>query len=462
MANLPTRPNTQPNQDLGNLLDQGKERLYNKLAKGPTEPTEGDQFSNFMNVLGAAQSGGAAVQKEQQRQTQNQFTRDEQQFAQDEQLRAILATVSDESLRISAQVIQQQANDGDVIAKQFALLWPDEFQRAQAGQKFLVELMDIVASDPNITDDDQISMPQKMAILRKIAEEQPAAVVEDEDPTGLMKEAEFRFPGDVEAQQNWVGEIRAKAQTEIIMPGAKAETAFRVSLSENEADRVTKIRDSAERATSDKFEIERMKVAIESGKFTTGSLSDARVFLGRLADYFVGPELTQDPQWVEWVGDAATADTMDAASKRLAVEASKDAGRNTNMMLRLIEGSLPALSRTPEGNLILLEVMDRVSNRDIAIGGIVNNYARAGSLQPEGQQNYFDAVKEYDKSNPVITHDLRKRMAEATKRAPRSFQASFDAQLPPGVPKGSVQTGITEPDGFPVYTLPDGSEMVYE
>ncbi len=167
---LPTRPNTQPNQEFGNLLDQGKERLYNKLATGPTDV---DQFSNFMNVLGAAQSGGAAVQKEQQRQTQNQF-------GQDEQLRAILATEDERSLQVAKQTLDQQIAERDEIASQFPILWPDELQQAQAMRKFLLGLMGIVELDPNITDDDQIPMQQKRELLASIVYSQPAAMVEEQ------------------------------------------------------------------------------------------------------------------------------------------------------------------------------------------------------------------------------------------------------------------------------------------
>ena len=82
--------------------------------------------------------------------------------------------------------------------------------------------------------------------------------------------------------------------------------------------------------------------------------------------------------------------------------------------------------------------------------------------------NNAEKLREWRRNNPdkCRQHYLNskpriKRWREETKKAPRSFRDAFDAALPPGVPKGSVQVGVSDLDGAPVYRLPDGSEKVY-
>lgn len=197
----------------------------------------------------------------------------------------------------------------------------------------------------------------------------------------------------------------------------QGETEMAKQLGKLDAERVVKAEDDAQLAYRTLAEVDRMSAAIESGRFTTGVFSDARVFLSRLAD-FVGA--SDDVKKI--VGDAATSDTLDAAASRLGIEAAQNLSRLTNMSLTFIKDSLPSLARTPEGNRVLLEVMKRTAGRQIQHASLMDQYIqRHGTLRPENEKTYFQAVRDLEEEDPVITPELRKRIVDGSKDAPKSF-----------------------------------------
>jgi hypothetical protein len=105
MANLPPRPNAQPNQEFQDLLQQGKMRLAGDLATGPSE---GRQFADFASLVGAGFQGGNEFRAARGQQ-------DNLKLAQDEQLRQILAHQDNLSVaqaqeqRLVLKQIQDQA-----------------------------------------------------------------------------------------------------------------------------------------------------------------------------------------------------------------------------------------------------------------------------------------------------------------------------------------------------------------
>lgn len=214
-----------------------------------------------------------------------------------------------------------------------------------------------------------------------------------------------------------------------------------------DAERVINLEDQGQQAFRDLTEISRMRSALESGAFTTGSFSDLRVWLARAATLF-GMDSTE----IQLIGDAATADTLDAASSRMAVQAAERMGRITNMSLQFIRDSLPALTRTPEGNRILLEVMERVSQREIEIATMADQFIqRHGSLRPEGKKTFFQSLRDLEESDPVITDDLRQRIIDGSAKAPHSFKEIIGPRSE--APRISSQQEVD--------ALPSGSEFIW-
>ena len=227
-------------------------------------------------------------------------------------------------------------------------------------------------------------------------------------------------------------EAPPKAPVVSITEGGEREVVKQ--LGKLDAERVVKYEEDAQKAFRDLAEVDRMRSAIASGRFRTGVFSDARMFLARFADFVGASEETKNI-----IGDAATADTLDAASARLAVEAAQKLGRVTNMSLQFIRDSLPQLSRTPEGNKILLEVMERVAQRDIEIASLADEYIRKyNTLRPENDRTFFQALRDLEETDPVITDELRNRIIQGSQSAPPSFREFFMQQLPKDfeVPEG--------------------------
>ena len=213
-------------------------------------------------------------------------------------------------------------------------------------------------------------------------------------------------------------------------------------LAKLDAQRVDELNTSSVQARRDLDEITRMSAAIESGRAQTGVFVDARMFLARLAEY-AGFD-TSGETWQQLVGEAATFETLDAASNRLAVGIAQKLGRITNMSLMFVRDSLPNLTRTPEGNKILLEVMERASNRTIEISALADKYIQQyGELRPKGAKTFFEAVRQLDEEDPVITPKLRERIMKGGQEGPETWKKVLTK-----VTDDEPPTGFEAPEGW--------------
>ena len=246
-------------------------------------------------------------------------------------------------------------------------------------------------------------------------------------------------------------------KTPLVTVGAE-ETAFQKGLGKGEAEEILGLRENAKIARRQKPEIERATLAIESGRFTPGVFSDVRVFLARLAE-FVGA----DENVKGLLGDAATADTLDAASARLGIDVAKKVGRVTNMSLTFVKDGLPSLSRTPEGNMIILEVMDRTTDREIEIAALAETYLnRYGKLRPEGQTSFFEAIADLDKEDPVITEELRERIIEGSRNAKKEYGSFSDlVKKVEGAVGGESIPTFSTPEEVYDKSVPSGTEYIW-
>lgn len=195
----------------------------------------------------------------------------------------------------------------------------------------------------------------------------------------------------------------------------RGEQAFATNLGKNDADYVTNLIAQGDVAFRTKAEIDRIRAALNSERFVTGFAGEGRAQLARLAE-LAGIETGGI------IGDSATADTIDAASKNIGAEIAKGLSRVTNMSLGLIRDALPNLSRSPEGNRILAEVMDRLATRDIAVADLTDRFLRDNNtLRPSEGPSLRELIREYDNANPVVDDALRERIMAGSKTAPRSW-----------------------------------------
>lgn len=229
------------------------------------------------------------------------------------------------------------------------------------------------------------------------------------------------------------------------------------ALGKADAKTIEEYEERGQQAIRDGFEIDRITAAIKGGKFTTGVFSDARHFLAQFSEMAgIDTSALKDGQGRPLLGDAMTADTIDAAVNRLAVVAAQKLGRITNMSLEFIRKSLPGLMRTDQGNLILLEVMTKVKEREILVADMSSNFFRKhGTLRPKDAPSFFQEVKDLDDSDPVIDDDLKQRIEEGGKLSATSMSDRIKATAAAITKVPAAVEGLI-PEGYNFKKVQDG------
>ena len=208
------------------------------------------------------------------------------------------------------------------------------------------------------------------------------------------------------------------------------ETAFAKELGKLEGQEFISIQQASATATRNRAEIARLQEGLQGGRFTTGAFVDMRVLAAQYAT------LAGLDSEALGLGDAATADQMESAMKLIAANLFKEVASGTgtprsNAMLQFIQDAGPKLSRTPEGNAIILEVLDRKSVRDNEIARLADYYRRTyRSLSPEDPDvpSFYMAAQELEENDPLISEELRQRIRTTTDNAP-SAEEAFDGSL---------------------------------
>lgn len=256
------------------------------------------------------------------------------------------------------------------------------------------------------------------------------------------KVREFEQAVGRDATEAEIAKMAGAATSPLVSITQEGDSAIAKEMGKLDAQRVNQLNTESMQAIRDLDEVERMSAAIESERFTTGVFSDARMFLARLAD-FAGIDTSTD-EWKDLIGDAATADTLDSASNKLAVNVAQKLGRITNMSLQFVRDSLPNLTRTPEGNRILLEVMKRGSERTIEISSLADQFIqRYGTLRPKEAKTFFESVRDLEESDPVITPKLRERIIKGSKKGPDTWKEVFTDKF-----KQEPPAGLEIPEGW--------------
>ena len=276
----------------------------------------------------------------------------------------------------------------------------------------------------------------------------------------------------------------AESGTVINFPGER-ESSFQKALGSGDADAFNDIRDNAAKAGGTLRDIAVIQVALESKRFETGILADARQLLGRFLQ-FTGIDIGSE-EIQAMIGDPATADTLDSAANRLGIEVAQKMSRVTNFSLQFIKDSLPALTRTPEGNAIIAEIMEEIAQNEIEEARRAENFlSRHGTLRPSPQElpdgtlvhkrSFFQEEFDFYDENPLISDELKRRITRGTKTAPKSF-ADFTNPftrdlfsgseagphvIPDELEEGTTFVGTKEDENgqkYNIYELPNGQQV---
>jgi hypothetical protein len=99
---------------------------------------------------------------------------------------------------------------------------------------------------------------------------------------------------------------------------------------------------------------------------------------------------------------------------------SKLKGPQTDKDAVLVAGSVAQLSKTPEGNELILDLAERAANYDIELANEASAYVAANkSLDP----NWIRYQSEWAKKNPLLTPELRSRIQAVKSGKPAAGQA---------------------------------------
>lgn len=258
------------------------------------------------------------------------------------------------------------------------------------------------------------------------------------------------------------------AKRPLVQVGGEQEGSFQKEMGKLEAGRVSTLRTVSDQAYKDLNEITRMRVAMDTDGFKTGAFGHQRQFLSRVGEFFGVPP---ESEFFTLLGHATTSDTIDAAANALGVNAAANMSRVTNMSLQFVKDSLPSLTRTPDGNRVLISVMERVSNRQIQLSTVADEYARAfNTLNPTPEQwqkvmgevpyqSFAMAQAKLEVDDPIISDEIKKQINDFAKRAPKTIQEQIDAELPAGLPSGSVRSGqVVKGTGEEVWIAPNGAK----
>ena len=402
---LPTRPNTQPNPEFQALLEQGRMRLAGNLATGPTE---GEQFADFMNLVGASRQGGTELRAERQQQTSNQF-------AQDEQLRGLLEhednlsvkQVEQQRLQLK-QINEQLKAEGDELGALREALVPDDVGGGRLTQDYMRGIHAYMQEN-GLTDEDQIPVETRRQYMTGLVEYDqreggPNRYGAGEETTPLITSALFGAGGDEEDARDIV---RKKLEpTPLVNITNVKERKEAEKLAEIDSKTYQDILDAGNRSANTKGIVAQARAALESGAFTPGAIAPTRLFAAQLGQLF-GVD-------IPGVENAATGEAMEAAFNFLAVEGAKELSRATNMQVGLVKSAYPQLARTLEGNTLILDMVDAAANRNTGRMEFAMNFVREHEgFRPDKAESLLaldQAMYKWDSNNPIISDKHQKRM----------------------------------------------------
>ena len=214
--------------------------------------------------------------------------------------------------------------------------------------------------------------------------------------------------------------------------------AHETSLANLSASQLEAVNTSADVATFENAELDKILAGLKAGTFKTGSFSQFRHFGSRLLEFFDAPAEIR-----ELAGSATTADMIKSAAAGLAVKKASNLGRVTNLQVQLILESLPDLMRTEDGNQILAEVMRRGNERIIEHSNIANRMLRspARHLFPPNQESYWDKVRKLNEEDPIINDAMKARIAVLLGKDPAEMASTTEETAAPkgGTPVEEVK-----------------------
>ena len=265
-----------------------------------------------------------------------------------------------------------------------------------------------------------------------------------DDRTDIQKDADDLGLKGAEREQ-FIRDYRNKPGVSIDMKG---EGSFTSTLGDIDAKKLAQLRDNAELAHSKLVNIRVIQESIEGGTFKVGTLGEYRSVLARAAEFIGVPDNIK-----KVIGAAETADAIDSAAKMLAINEVPKLGRTIVAGLDLIKEAGPALWKSEEGNLVWMEIMKRVAEREILMAELAEEIADKEKSLSKRRNSYLSALRSFEDKksknySPIITPEIAERLRTLSKAPDRTLindiKGANGNQPPEGVkiPAGHTFVGI--------------------
>ena len=266
--------------------------------------------------------------------------------------------------------------------------------------------------------------------------------------TEIIKDAKFAFPNDPTKQREFVRDVKLKPSNQINID-TKGEMAAMAETGKADAKTVQDLGEVARGAVRKSAYLDQFESALDTGGFPTGSFEGLRQSLATFAVLMGAPDDVKNI-----IGSAQTAEAMDSAAKKLSLfEMEKMKGRGLKMEAESIKDAMPGLMKTPEGNKILIAIMRREGERDIAISKLAREIFVESKSLTFSKRDFTKELADLEKQNPVIDEAILSKIRAVSRASPDVGAAVKDAAkaMPAGfeggIPEGWVYDGFSPTTG---------------
>lgn len=188
------------------------------------------------------------------------------------------------------------------------------------------------------------------------------------------------------------------------------ESAFTKQRGEDEGKMVTRILQSRDTANELRSAADQTDEALKG--FATGAFGDQRAFIAKLGQLFGAQDIVAPLT----KGDTVSAEALDQVTNRMTSQFVDIFKGNTNKEeIGILRTQFPTLTRTVPGNKIVSELMRRRADQMDDIAQITEEHEGLPSAKDKSGKTLYSKIAEYRRENPLLTDDLKKRIAGTVK-----------------------------------------------
>lgn len=165
------------------------------------------------------------------------------------------------------------------------------------------------------------------------------------------------------------------------------------------------IREAANSSRSTIFRIQQAKSLLD--KTRTGSTANVRIVLKGLAK-----DMGLDLESLGITDDVSAAEALRSLGTQFALDfVQQTKGAVSNVEMGMFLDASVGLQRTPEGNRMILDLAQRVAERQIAVNRLATKYEKEHGRLDAG---FDEVLEQYHDSNPLFTPEMQQQMQART------------------------------------------------